>query len=177
MDKVVFVVEGKNDAHALVRAGVQSVIVTTNGSHLSKKCISYIKKLSDDHEIIVLVDPDYPGQRIRSILEQHIPNARHIFIDQKLCRQGKKVGIEHVDVEKLKDALSDIKIYQKKYETLSYDQFITLGLTGQPNSANSRRCVCDYLNIGHCNAKTLFKRLNYLSFTQAEIAKILGESK
>lgn len=175
MEKVIFVVEGKNDAHALKRAGIVSPIVTTNGSHVSKQTLSYLKLLEKDHDIIILTDPDFPGQRIRTILENYLDNPKHIFIDKKLCIASKKVGIEHVSIDKLQEALKDVKSYQTEVLSLSYEDFILLKLTGYPDSKQRRLAISRSYNIGYCNAKTLFKRLNYLSCYKVDLEKILGE--
>lgn len=176
VEKTIFVVEGKNDANALRNAGVMCPIVTTNGSRVSKNTLSYLKLLEKDHTIIVLTDPDYPGQRIRSIIEAHLSCSQHIFIEKKYCIAGKKVGIEHVDIKRLQNAIKDIKTYQHENETLTYDDFLSLKLTGI-DSKIRREMLCKQLNIGYCNAKTLFKRLNYLSCTKVQLEKILGDRK
>ena len=33
--------------------------------------------------VIVLTDPDFPGEKIRKIITEHVPDCKHAFIDKK----------------------------------------------------------------------------------------------
>ena len=65
--KPVIVVEGTSDVNKLSLL-VDADYVVTNGSEVSRETLRYIKELSKTRQIIILTDPDYPGERIRNII-------------------------------------------------------------------------------------------------------------
>ena len=79
----VIVVEGKSDV-TFLQEFVDAIFVTTNGSEISKETIEYIKELKKNNRVIVLTDPDSPGNRIRNILNEQIDGLEHAFVDKKV---------------------------------------------------------------------------------------------
>ena len=73
----VIVVEGKSDV-TFLQEFVDAIFVTTNGSEISKETIEYIKELKKNNRVIVLTDPDSPGNRIRNILNEQIDGFANI---------------------------------------------------------------------------------------------------
>ena len=78
--KEVIVVEGKDDTTAVKRATGADTI-ETNGSAISDEVLKRIEHAHEKRGVIVFTDPDYPGQRIRAIIEQRIPNVKHAFLE------------------------------------------------------------------------------------------------
>ena len=78
----IIVVEGKNDVAAVKRA-VNADCVSVSGLGINKKMIKFLKELDKKRGIIVLMDPDSPGEKIRSIISEQIPGSKHAFIDRK----------------------------------------------------------------------------------------------
>lgn len=62
-------------------------------------------------------------------------------------------------------------IYDEKKKTLSWEEFLELGLIG--NTAK-RKKVCQAFHLGHCNAKTCFKRLNQAGISLEEVKGVLS---
>ena len=49
-----------------------------------------------------------------------------------------------------------------------------LNLIGN-NSTKNKEKVCDYYHLGHCNGKTLLKRLNMLHISKEELEKLIDD--
>ncbi|MDL2276085.1 ribonuclease M5 [Breznakia sp. OttesenSCG-928-G09] len=173
--KEVIVVEGKHDSQKL-KSFFDVDTIETNGLHLSKEKIECIKSLNEKRGVILFLDPDSAGERIRKRLNDAIPNLKNAFIDKKRCRTTKKVGIEHADKEALKEALEHVLTYDKEIkESLSYEAYLSMGFQGQEDSRMLRRIVGELLFLGECNSKTLFKRLNMFQITDVELKKIVED--
>lgn len=168
--KEVIVVEGEHDATRLKQLFDVDVIVT-NGSAINKKTLNLIKEVAKTRGVIVFTDPDYPGERIRKIISEHVPQAKQAFIRKKDAVDNikKKVGVEHASDENIKEALKDLKIFDQQEDSLSYSDYISLGLVGDKVA---RANVCNALNIGKCNAKTLYKRLNMLGLDYDKVKEM-----
>ena len=63
----VLVVEGKNDKARILAIFPHLNVITTNGSEISGETLDMIEELSKKYEVILFLDPDYPGERIRNI--------------------------------------------------------------------------------------------------------------
>lgn len=169
----VIVVEGKSDV-AFLSNFIDAQFVTTNGSEISKDTIEYIKKLSNDKNVYVLTDPDFPGERIRKILDENIPGLKHCFVNKEKSIKKGKVGVAESTKEEIEKALENAKTFDKKsIGTLTTSDLIDLGLSGQPDSEEKRNAIASKLNLGYCNAKTFIKRANYCGINKEELEKLL----
>lgn len=166
--KEVIVVEGKNDTNHLKKFFNVDTI-ETSGLGLNKETIELIKKINSKRGVILLLDPDTPGEKIRKRINDAIPNLKNVFLFKKDARTTKKVGVEHTSKEVLEKALENVITYKNSLETISYDEYITLGLVGESNSQVKREKVSRMFQLGKCNAKTLFKRLNMLGIKKEQI--------
>ncbi len=172
----IFVVEGKNDASRLHQILGDVKIVTTNGSEISDQTIDLLKELDQTHDMILFLDPDYPGDRIRSKLEQELIHVAHAHILKKyaISKNRKKVGIEHADKEVILEALSHIQYEQKDVESDINTFFLfEVGLIGQTYSKKLREDISKYMHLGHVNGKTLLNRLKMFGYQQKDIIEVL----
>ena len=80
--KEFIIVEGKDDTVAVQRA-VEADTIETNGSALSPATLRKIKHAQEKRGVIIFTDPDYPGRRIRALIEQAVPQAKHAFLPIK----------------------------------------------------------------------------------------------
>ena len=76
--KEIIVVEGKDDTTAIKRA-VQADTIETNGSAISEETLKRIQHAQEKRGVIVFTDPDYPGRRIRAIIEERVQGVKHAF--------------------------------------------------------------------------------------------------
>ena len=173
--KEILVKEKKNDAQKLHSFfGCDTII--THGTHLSAKTMKTIALANQKRGVIIFTDPDAPGEKIRCAINQAVPNCKNAFIDKKNARTSKKVGVEHASKEDLMESLSHLMTYSEDLkETLSWEEFMELGLTGKENSAELREKLGIRLFIGKANAKTLYKRLNMLQIDKKTLETMIEE--
>lgn len=170
----IIVVEGKTDA-AIISSLYKCDVVITNGSAVSRETIDYLKRASLSHEIIVFTDPDSPGERIRSIIDQNVDNVKHAFIEKKKAIKKHKVGVAEASPQAIVEALEHlIPNYTSSNGSLSLTDVEKLGLSGSDNATDLRNFVADYFHIGHVNCKTFLKRLNALGVTKDDLEKVIN---
>ena len=170
MDKIneVIVVEGANDTKKL-QTYFNVDTIETNGTHLSKQKIELIKAVKEKRGIIIFTDPDAPGEKIRARINEQVKGCKQAFVFKEEARTTKKVGIEHASKETLEKALNNLVSYFDSVESITLSEFNRLGLNGQSDSASKRMKIAKEYNLGKCNAKTLFKRINMLRLTKKDI--------
>lgn len=171
--KEVIVVEGAHDA-AAINQYVEADTIVTNGSAISSETLALIKEASKAKGVIVFLDPDYPGEKIRKTIMDTVPDACHAYLEKSkaISKNKQKVGVEHATREDILEALNNCVHYDESDElSLSYEEYLSLGLVG---NKSLRDKITTSLKIAPCNAKTLFKRLNMLNLTYEDIIKIIG---
>lgn len=160
--KEVIVVEGSHD-EARLKKFFNCDTIATHGLGLNETTIRRIEALNQTRGVILFLDPDAPGEKIRQILNQRIKGLKNAFIDKKDARTSKKVGIEHADKEALCDALTHLLTYEIEEFSLSWEDYLKLGLSGGADAAKKRDYLGKIYHIGKGNAKTMYKRLNMLN--------------
>lgn len=169
----IIVVEGITDV-AFLSQFIDAEFVTTNGSDVPISTIEYLKKAREKHDIFVLTDPDSPGKKIRDTLDQYIPNLKHCFVSKECSIKKNKVGVAESTKEEILKALENyIQTSKNDIGKITYSDLNKLGLVGDENSIEKREKVINNFHLGHCNAKTFLKRINYLNLTLEEIQNCL----
>ena len=172
----VIVVEGYHDQVKLNHIYPDLKVITTNGSAVNKELIKVLSGLSINHQIVLFLDPDYAGEKIRSYINSKIPGCLHAFINHDKARSFnmKKIGIEHAKNEDIIMALENIIIPNKKTESniCLYDLY-ELGLYGKNNSIEFRNKVSEKLNLGKVNSKTFYKRLKWANISKEQLLKVI----
>ena len=165
----VIVVEGKHDL-ARLETLVEAHILITNGSHLSFELIKLLKTLQDKQGIIIFTDSDTQGKKLRHKIHQHIPTAKHAILVEK----QKKPGVEHASDTSILDALIAVKpLIKKDMPSISYDEYLELGLSGRQDSKQKREKITTNYHLPLANGKQLYKYMNMLSLTKKDIEQIL----
>lgn len=172
----VIVVEGKTDIAKLEKI-TNAILISTNGSSVPRETLDYIKELSKERKIIILTDPDYPGLRIRNIINQEIPNAYNAFVSRDKASNGKKLGVAETPIEEIVRALENARVFslEKEEKLYTLSDLYELGLVGQINSSFLREKVYKRYNLGYGNAKTLMKRLSSVGIKKEELKEYLKE--
>ena len=159
--KEIIIVEGKDDTTAIQQA-VHADTIETNGSAINSETIEKIKLAQRTRGVIVLTDPDYPGQRIRNVISEEVPGCKHAFIQKEdaLHRHGKGVGVEHASPDVIRRALAGAQLMQEDVtEQITHDDLIAAGLIGGAGAKERREKIGKLLKIGYTNGKQLYKRL------------------
>ena len=173
----VLVVEGKNDKARILAIFPDLQVITTNGSEISEETLDMIEELSKSNKIILFLDPDFPGERIRRKILKRVPNCENVYINkQKAIDERKhKVGVEHASIDDIKEALTNRISFSDKVNNLTMSDLYSLGLLGQADSSLKRSFLSEKLHIGSPNGKTLLNRLNFLQMTYDKVEEIINE--
>lgn len=173
--KEVIVVEGHHDT-ATLKQYFDIDTIETNGSAIPKETLAYIKEVNERRGVIIFTDPDYPGERIRSIINNHVPNCKNAFLDKQKALGNHKVGIEHANKKDLEEALENTVSYDSTlFSDITGYTLLELGLQGGNDSQKKRDAVCQKYHLGKCNSKTLLNRLRLLGITEEELRKVCEE--
>ncbi|MDV6378959.1 ribonuclease M5 [Sporosarcina sp. GW1-11] len=178
----VVVVEGKSDTIAIKRATGADTI-ETNGSAINDKTIERIRLAQQTRGVIVFTDPDFPGRRIRAIVEEQVPGVKHAFLPKKetIAKNGRGLGIEHASDEAIRHALASIyTVSQHTVEEIPMAQLLDAKLIGHADSRKRRERLSELLQIGQVNGKGLKKRLEMFRITPVqldEMIKVLDEEE
>lgn len=169
----VIVVEGKNDSAALKRY-FDCETIETHGTALTEATLSLIEAMNQKRGVIIFTDPDYPGEKIRTQINQRIKGCKNAFVLKNQAKTTKKVGVEHASKEVLEEALRNCVTFEEKdVPSLTLEQFNELGLSGRDDSAALREKVSVHFRLGHCNAKTMYKRLVLAGIHYEEVEEVL----
>lgn len=166
---MVVVVEGKNDANKIKSIFPDVNVIITNGSEINKQTINDIYKASLVDEVVLCLDPDGPGEKIRRKIIEKVENVSQVFANKykAISKNKKKVGIEHMSKEDIVNMFKDIKMNKYNNE-ITYIQLYELGFM---TSKQKRINLCEKLGISYCNGKQLLKRLNMFGISMEEIKK------
>ena len=177
--KEVIVVEGKDDTTAVKRS-VDADTIETNGSAISKETLMKIQHAQEKRGVIVFTDPDYPGRRIRAIIEEHVPGVKHAFLSKEktIAKNGKGLGIEHAKDEDIRSALENV--YTPKTETdttteIPIKMLVEARLIGYSNSRDRRTKLGELLKIGYTNGKQLQKRLSVFQISLKQLEEAISQ--
>ena len=114
-------------------------------------------------------------KRVYSKIENYLPTCKHAFVRKEKSIAHNKVGVAEASKEEVMRALNNLVTFSKNIiGNLTIKDLYNLKLIGE-NSKNNRQKIVDYYKLGHCNGKTLLKRLNYLQITKTELENILND--
>ena len=165
----ILVVEGKEDASYLSNY-IASEIVIVNGFELSKDTINYLK----DKKVILLLDPDESGLKIRKKLNKVLVNPINVEIDISKCNRGIKKGVAECQIDEVLAKLSQYVI-EKDMRNTSDIKISNLYELGLINNKELRDEVCEKLNLGKCNGKQLYKRLLINKISLNQLCEIMNK--
>ncbi|ARK26264.1 ribonuclease M5 [Sporosarcina sp. P37] len=167
----VIVVEGKSDTVA-VRRATGADTIETNGSAVSDKTIERIRHAQQTRGVIVFTDPDFPGRRIRAIVEEQVPGVKHAFLTKKetIAKNGHGLGIEHASDDAIRRALASVyTVSEHTIEEIPMAVLLEAQLIGHEDSRKRRERLSELLHIGQVNGKGLKKRLEMFRISNAQL--------
>lgn len=178
MIKEVIVVEGKDDV-AAVKKACQAEVIITNGLGITEETIKKIRVAQERCGVIVFTDPDYPGEKIRKIIDKAVPGCRHAFLKQNRDQDKKAlVGVEYASPEEIREALARAHVSDcERKDIYEYRDLYQNGLLGHPGADKRRTEAGEMLGIGKTNAKQFLKRLNAYGITREEFQQTLKAIK
>jgi ribonuclease M5 len=172
----VIVVEGHHDQQKINEVFPNLYCIITNGSEISDETLNLIYETSLTNEVILFLDPDYPGKQITNKILATGGNYKIAYLQKEkaISSNGKKVGIEHANKQDILAALDMVKEIDFKNEEIQQSDLISRGLIYKKGSKQLRDNLCKSLNIPISNSKTLLKTLNMLHIGLERIDEIIG---
>ena len=168
----VIIVEGRHDT-AVLKKYFDCETIETSGTSLDEQTQKRILHAAETAGIIILTDPDAPGNQIRHKIHELVPDAKDAYVNKENARTDKKVGVEHAGKEELENALSHVIEEGSTPGTLTMADMYDLGLCGTEDSKNQRIRAGKILHTGYGNAKTLLQRLNHAGITREQLYEVL----
>lgn len=177
--KEMIVVEGKDDT-AKVRLAVAADTIETNGSAISRPVLDQIRHAKEKRGVIVFTDPDYPGERIRHIINQAVPGCKHAFLTKDQARAkhpaNRSLGIEHASVEDIRKALEDVyELAEFPESEITREDLLENRLIAGSGAADRRIRLGERLQIGQTNGKQLLKRLSQFQITREQFIEAVNK--
>ncbi len=171
-------VEGKDDTKQINRA-VNADTIETRGSAIDDDTLALIAKLADQRGVIIFTDPDFSGEKIRKIVAEAVPNAKHAFLPKAEGRPDKaggSLGVEHASPAAIRAALDHVYTETTAAPTLiTHEDLMAAGLIGGPGAKERREQLGEILQIGYVNGKQLAKRLRMFGIQPEDFATALKQ--
>lgn len=174
MIREVIVVEGKDD-QAAVKKAVDAEVIITNGLGIQEETIERIANAQRRTGVIILTDPDFPGEKIRKLISQRVPGCKHAYLPRKHGRKGQDIGVENARPEHIIQALSKVKTEGEVGENFTMEHMLDAGLVLGDCARLRRERMGELLGVGYGNAKQFLKRLNHYAITMVEFQDALKE--
>ena len=179
------VVEGRDDTRRLVEVfGPEVKTIETGGSAIDDSVLDEIGRALEQSGVIVLTDPDYPGERIRAIIRQAYPTVKHAHLSQQQAlshRKHQSLGVEHASGESIREALAQvmtpIEINSQQVAYIPLAQLIAFGLVASSSAQCRRDYISNYFRIGRMNGKQLQKQLARYQITVEKLQQALEEGE
>ena len=172
--KEAIIVEGTYDKIALSGL-VDALIVPTYGFSVftDEPLLGYIRSLAEKNGIIVLMDSDAAGFKIRSFLTERIKTGtvRHAYIPAVHGKEKRKakpsaegtLGVEGTDRQVLKEILKAVSTPKEESRPITNLDFYEDGLTGKSDSAHLRALLASHLALPpRLSGKALLSAANSL---------------
>jgi len=177
MIREMIVVEGKDDTTA-VRRAVDADTIETGGSAIGEDVLKRIELAQERRGVIVLTDPDAPGERIRKIVSERVPGCKHAFLTKDEARGRRGIGVEHASDEAIRRALERVRGPEGDAADpgeIEWSDLLDSGLIVHESSARRRERMGELLGIGYANGKQFYKRCLMFRITRAEFASALEQ--
>lgn len=174
------VVEGRSDTARLAEA-VHCDTIETRGSALGPAVLTAIRLAVRTRGAIVLTDPDFNGNRLRSLITAACPGVVQASISQAAGRAThdnphQTLGIEHAQPAVLAACLqaADAKVGQTVGPSdIDRSFLLDQGLLAGPAASAKRALVGQQLQIGYGNGKQFYYRLRAYGYRQADVRRVL----
>ncbi|MFC5470394.1 ribonuclease M5 [Cohnella suwonensis] len=177
----IIVVEGKDDTTAVQRA-VGADTIETGGSAVGEDVLRRIELAQARRGVIVLTDPDSPGERIRKLVSERVPGCKHAFLTKDEARGRRGIGVEHATDEAIRRALERVRSPEEPSggepaaeEGLEWSDLLDAGLIVHASSASRRGRMGELLGIGYANGKQFYKRCRMFRITRTEFLAALEQ--
>lgn len=186
----IIVVEGIHDRQAVSRAA-QADIWVLGGDRVSQRTLGELRRAVRIRGVIVLTDPDGPGERIRRRIDQAVPGCRHAVLSKSDALGEGRVGVEYAKPDAIWQALEQARPPRSSEPHRPEDEgrnaershqftiadLTDAGLAHHAEAARNRKLVGEQLGIGYGNVKAFLHKLNALAVQHDEWLQALDWMK
>ncbi len=157
----IVVVEGINDKKALENVYPNINVFITNGLGFTNTDLDELDNIrkKNNLKVLILTDPDVPGEIIRKRISKRIENVYHKYIynndfDKK---KKKQIGVEALSEKEIKKIFTNLK--KNEYNNIEYKirDIINAGIYFDKQK---RRLFCKENGIAFGNNKKVLKQIN-----------------
>ncbi|WP_373498513.1 ribonuclease M5 [Desulfococcus sp.] len=167
----VIVVEGKDDERA-VKQAVDAEVILTSGYGITEETFRRIEFARLRKGVIVLTDPDRPGEQIRKRINDRVPGCKNAYLLQADAFRKNDIGIENAAPGAIREALEKARcVVETAADVFSREDLFEHGLLGGPDASRRREALGCILGIGYANGKQLLKRLNHYAIGREEFQR------
>lgn len=177
----IIVVEGKDDTKRIQEV-VEADTIETIGSAINAEILDRISHAQEVRGVIVFTDPDFSGEKIRKIIQEEVPDAKHAFLSRRKAapsRRGASLGVEHASDEAILEALKHVATPVAKEDLqippIPRSLLVSYGLIAGEKAKARREALGDHLRIGYTNGKQLVKRLQVFQISKEEFEQAMTE--
>jgi len=182
----IIVVEGHHDKQVVERA-VKGDVWVVGGDRIAHAFLTALRRAQVTRGVVILTDPDGPGERIRRRIEEAVPGCLHAFLARELAyaENHKKIGIEHANIQDIRDSLCAVRRSSMEttqeiscgFVAYSIQDLADVGLQGCREAVERRIQVGEALQIGYGNAKSFVRKLNVLRIERSEFDAALRATR
>lgn len=176
--KQVVVVEGRDDTKRLKETFGAIDTIETRGSAIDEATLERIRQAQAKRGVIVLTDPDFPGEKIRKTISRAVPGVTHAFLPRREGVPDHKgsLGIEHAKPAALRAALQHLFTEMPDApQVISQQDLLAADLVGGVGARQRREQLGELLHIGYTNGKQLLRRLAEFQISRAAFLAAMAQ--
>lgn len=171
-----YICEGITDEDKLKKIGCFFVI-PTGGTFIRKELYDFIIAVSKVRRLILVLDPDGPGNKIEENLKKHIDDYIRINFNKKECIKHNKVGVAQASITTIKEELRpciEHDIYCDELFSFDEEDYLDFDLVGEGKRVR-RNKIIDYFSLPYTSSKKVEECLLMLRIKKEEIERILND--
>lgn len=162
IEDFIVVVEGKSDEVALKRVYKNINVYLTGGLGITEDKIYNLKNIANKNnkKVLILTDPDVPGEIIRKRILKIIPGAYNKYIyksSEKNKKNKKQIGVESLSENEIRKIFQGLKRSSEVKQNYTIENLMQVGIY---QNKEKREEFCIKHNISYGNNKKVLKQLN-----------------
>ncbi len=166
--KEVVVVEGIKDEIA-IKKSVDAEVIHVSGFGISSETINLIKSAQKRCGVILFMDSDSAGERIRKIVSSKVKGVKHAYISREKSMKNGNIGVENAFPEDILESIKNAKcIIDSRRNEFTIHDLIRNDLINTKESSKRREALGNLLGIGYANGKKFLSRLNYFNISREQ---------
>lgn len=164
--KEVIVVEGICDEIA-VKRGINAEVIYVSGFGISSRTMNLIKNAQERCGVILLMDSDSAGERIRKKISDEVKGVKHAYIPKNKSIKNGDIGVENAHPKDIILAIKNAKCeLSYRREEFTQKDLFNNKLVGNRDSLKRREILGNILGIGTANGKKFLSRLNSFNISR-----------